>query len=250
MMESENGYQMSPRKSRGNSRGGVTVLIILLLIAIAGFAWSYYQYSKAQQELTALTDPNVKNELDAAQSKALLARVGKLIELPEGEDPVIAAISDVESLAHEQNFYKDAKNGQKLIVYYGAQKAIIYDEQENILVNVGPVFLKDANGVDQPAPRVEGKLTLEIRNGSKDANKGVTVRDNLLSDSIFNLIRMSKAINRDYGDPIVVNLIGDGKPELIKKLEEAMGVTAVRELPAGEAPTNAEVMVIVGNNDK
>jgi hypothetical protein len=241
-------YSSTPERKRRHGVSSVPFLIILLLIALGAFGWSYYRYSQTSKQLEALIDPNVKTELDKAQTQALLEKIGRLIVIPKNEEPVVATINDIEALANEQNFYRDAENGQKLVIFYGVQKAIIYDEATNKLINVGPVFLKDEQGNDQPAPRVDGKLNIEIRNGSNDSHKGVATRDKLTTDSVYNLIRLSKSAKADYGDPIIVNLIGDQKSDLIKKLEEVMGVTAVREIPEGETPTDAEVLIIVGNN--
>ena len=241
-------YSSTPERKHRRSVSSVPFLIVLLLIALGAFGWSYYRYSQTSRQLEALIDPNVKTELDKAQTQALLEKIGRLIVIPKDEEPVVATISDIEALANEQNFYRDAENGQKLVIFYGVQKAIIYDEATNKLINVGPVFLKDEQGNDQPAPRVEGKLNIEIRNGSNDLHKGVATRDRLTTDSVYNLVRLSKAAKTDYGDPIIVSLIGDQKPDLIKKLEEAMGVAVVRQIPEGEVPTDAEVLIIVGNN--
>ena len=85
--------------------------------------------------------------MQQAQIKELIAKVGKLILLPTGEEPVIATINDASTLIKEQPFYKGAVNGDVVIVYQKAAKAIVYSPSRNLIVNVGPIVLPD-----QPAP--------------------------------------------------------------------------------------------------
>lgn len=242
-------FNSSTRTRRGffGSTFGSAVLLILLLLALVGFGWAYTNYFKAQRQIAALSDPNIQNELNQAETKALLEKVGKLIVIPSNEDPVVATINDVETLATQQDFYKDANNGDKLIIFYSAQKAIIYDEEANVLVNVGPVSIKDQDGNNQNVIRMEGKLNVEVRNGSQDTSKGVSTRDDLRSEGTFNIIRLAKAANTSYDDTVLVDLTGGAKTELIQKLEELLGVTATTTMPIAEGPTVAEALIIVGN---
>lgn len=78
-----------------------------------------------------------------AQVKDLLDKVGKLIMLPTGEEPVVATINDAVSLARDQVFYKGSKNGDVVLVYEKAGKAIVYSPDRNLVVNVGPIFLQN-----------------------------------------------------------------------------------------------------------
>ena len=227
-------------------KGTSVILPILLILALGGFAWSYFSYTKAQKQLSALTDPNIRNELNQEQTKALLAKIGQLLVLPQNEEPVVATIQDVEVLASTQDFYKDAENGQKLVVYSAARKAIIYDEAKNKLVNVGPLVVTNAEG--QAAPiRVDGRITLDIRNGSNQKDKGIVIRDQLASEAAFLIQNLGKAANTNYGATVVVDLSGGAKSEQVKKLTDILGVATTDKLPEGERPTSAEVVVIVGN---
>ena len=80
--------------------------------------------------------------------KEITDNVGKLMMLPKGEQPVIATITDSVNLAKEQPFYAGSSNGDVVLVYQKALKAIIYSPEKNIIVNVGPVSM-------QPDPKNE-----------------------------------------------------------------------------------------------
>ena len=79
-------------------------------------------------------------ELSAAQqTKAILADVGSLIQLPQNEDPSMASIKDAAAAKQGQPFLVNAENGDVLIVYQKAAEAILYRPSTKKLVNVGPV---------------------------------------------------------------------------------------------------------------
>jgi hypothetical protein len=85
----------------------------------------------------------IASQMEEAQVKEIVAKVGKIIILPTGEEPVVATINDATSLVKEQPFYKGAKNGDVVLVYQKAAKAIVYSPERNVIVNVGPIFLQD-----------------------------------------------------------------------------------------------------------
>jgi hypothetical protein len=69
------------------------------------------------------------------ESEKLIAEVGELIVLPEGEKPTIATINDSERLK-EQPFFSKAKNGDQVLIYSIAQKAILYDPIQRKIIEV------------------------------------------------------------------------------------------------------------------
>lgn len=73
-----------------------------------------------------------------AQSDMIIRKVSKIYILPADEQPTVAEIKDVLSL-NGQEFYKDAKNGDFVLVYSKAKIALLYRESLNKLVKVSPV---------------------------------------------------------------------------------------------------------------
>jgi len=132
----------TPRAKKSNKLG-LFILILIALIAITGFAWSFKKYIEAKKEIINLTSIEAQREMAQKEVQKLLEKVGKLIILPDDEEPTVATITDIEALRQEQSFYKDAQNGNKVLIYMQAKKAIIYDEERNILVNVGPIFVNE-----------------------------------------------------------------------------------------------------------
>ena len=105
------------------------LILFLIVLAIVG---GYFYKNKISYK-----NPELAAELEA---KELAEKVGKLILLPKDEVPTIATVSDPEVLKN-QAFFKDAKRGDKVLIYTNAKKAILYDPEANLVINVAPVNL-------------------------------------------------------------------------------------------------------------
>jgi predicted negative regulator of RcsB-dependent stress response len=125
-------------------------IIGLILGAGALFAWDKYM-SKTPAQLA--------TQVQQAQVQDIVAKVSKLIMLPTGEQPVVATINDAASLIKDQVFYKGAENGDVVLVYQKAAKAVIYSPSRNIIVNVGPIFLQDQNAASTTTPTTAATST-------------------------------------------------------------------------------------------
>jgi len=79
---------------------------------------------------------NLKNSqvLGANQVEDIIGKVGKLIDLPK-ETPTIATVSDISKLSG-QEFFAKAQNGDKVIIFPKAQKAILYRPATEKIIEV------------------------------------------------------------------------------------------------------------------
>ena len=75
--------------------------------------------------------------------QAIVARVGKLMVLPQDEIPTMATILDPAELV-DQPFFASAQKGDKVLLYTNAKKAILYSPSQNKIVDVAPVNLGSA----------------------------------------------------------------------------------------------------------
>ncbi len=98
----------------------VTLSIFILLVVLGG---------GNEQGL------KIKKPEEVVLSDKLLAKVAELIILPN-ERPFVATIVDYKPLMNNP-FFKDAKEGDKLLLFKGAAKAILYDPISNKLLNTG-----------------------------------------------------------------------------------------------------------------
>jgi len=222
--------------TRSNFDAVKTILVLLLVVAAIGWFNSYQKYNQTKRQLATVSDPKAQQEKIKAEAKDLTERVGKLMVLPEGE-PTVATVADSQALAKEQPFFKDAQNGDKVLIY--KDKAIIYNPTENKIINVGPIYLSK----DAPAAPADGAaLTVEVRNGSKKIGAANELGEKLKSAG-YNVSAVANAANSDYQGTLLINL---GSKD-VSALEKELGVTAVKELPAGETASTQEALIILGN---
>ena len=84
--------------------------------------------------------------------KSLVVNVSKLIVLPTDELPTVATVTDPEKLVG-QPFFVNAKIGDKLLIYTGARKAVLYRPDANLIIEVAPLVIGAQAG--QPVPSSE-----------------------------------------------------------------------------------------------
>lgn len=109
----------------------ILVVLVILLLAFAIFRKFYDPKGDAESQ-----------QLSDKEIKSLVKKVSKLIIVPD-ETPVIATIIKADELIAEQKFYLGSKDGDYLIVFPTAKKAIIYRKEEDKLINVGPIIVDE-----------------------------------------------------------------------------------------------------------
>lgn len=243
ILDSKN-LSSSPRTTSG--KGQIILMWILLFLSVGAFLWSFLNYTQTKKQLAILTDPKLASELSQKETEVLLSKISKHAILPKEKNPVVAVINDVETLAATQDFYSMAHNGDKVVIYSGARKAIIFDEKQDRIVNIGPVFYTDQPASASPTP-VEGRITIELRNGTKANDAAVQMRDSLLNNEAFNVYKLGKAVKSDYAATVILDKTGGKKGDIVAALQKATNGTVVQELPVGEPDTAGEVLVIIGN---
>ncbi len=124
--------------------------LLLILVLVAG-GIAYYYYSQYQRSQLLLKNPTVVGQKEAQQ---LIDAVGKLIILPKDETPTVATVTDASKLK-DQPFFKNAKNGFKVLIYPKARKAILYDPVEKKIVDVAPVNISQPSTAPQSASSEE-----------------------------------------------------------------------------------------------
>lgn len=108
----------------------ITVIFIILTVVASALAVYFYA-----RYLSIKTNPQQMVQEETAD---LVEAVGKLILLPSDETPTIATVTDPAPLS-SQPFFVNAKKGDKVLIYTSAKKAILYNTDENRIVEVAPV---------------------------------------------------------------------------------------------------------------
>jgi len=115
----------------------IYLLIFSAVVVVLVLGGAIYYYLAKESNLTVSTS---SSEQEIA---ALILKVGELIILPEGESPTVATVTNPE-LLRNQPFFANAKNGDKVLIYTRARKAILYNPASNKIVEVAPINFETA----------------------------------------------------------------------------------------------------------
>lgn len=112
------------------------LMAVLLIGAIAAGGYLYWQNMNLSKTVTELkNDPKV---IAQQEVQSTVAQVGKVVALPEGEDPVVATVTDKEKLK-DQAFFAKAENGDKVLIYAKARRIYLFRPGENKLLEAAPL---------------------------------------------------------------------------------------------------------------
>ena len=108
--------------------GGLLALVVLVGAGLLARAYISSQPEREASEETA----------------RLVSSVGLLMLLPMDEQPTVATVTNLESLK-TQVFFKNARLGDKVLMYTKNRKAILYSPVENKIIEVAPLTFEEGN---------------------------------------------------------------------------------------------------------
>lgn len=233
---------------------GVAVIVVG---AVGTAGYFYYQNEMAQQELR----NNPKSPQAVAQEvNSVVAKVNKIMLLPENEQPTLATVSDITKLIN-QPFFARAKNGDKVLIYQKSKKAVLYRPSENKIIEVSSVSIgenTEVGGVTTQktanpsasittAPTPTDPIRLSIYNGTTISGLTREV-EKVLSNAFPNQTSVSRgnANTQHYSNTIVVVL----NPAYTVAAQDIASVVKgkIAPLPSGEEKPEADILIIVGQS--
>ena len=117
----------------------------ILVLGLAGTTLTFYKKAKSLK-----TNPQ---QVAQEENKKIIDAVGKLVLLPEGETPTIATVTDASKLKSQQAFFTRAEEGDKVLIYTSALKALMYRPSENKIIEIAPLVIGNPNTPANPAPK-------------------------------------------------------------------------------------------------
>lgn len=244
--------------------GGFIFILLLILISIPSL-YFYSQYKKTQE---LLFNPSLAAREEV---KTLKTAVSKLMIIPD-EDPIIVTVTDKERLK-DQPFFAQAKNGDKVLIFQNARKAILFDPVSNKIIEVGPLvggtpqptpgnYQLNENITSQPTniqitqiPKTQS-LNIAIYNGTDKENL-TTPLEKELKKKIpgVNVVYKEYAKIKTYDKTIIYDLIGTNERDIsnLAKIANAQIVTDLpegEELPPQKDPDPPQILIIIGNDRK
>ncbi len=242
----------------------IHITVGIIVFAVMGLSPAYYFYRKYTLSQKLLENPSAVAE---EKTKELLKKVGTHVQLPGGEVPRVATVSNKEKLAGQQ-FFDKAENGDKVLIFETAKRAYLYRPSADKVINVAPII--------DPISQIEGSGEGEVaaaNTGTSSAAAATAVPEPTLSPSaapvsvaIYNgtatngLARKmgakiqeivpssdtttANASDTSYPKTIIVDVDGKHK-DMVKQLAARLEAD-VAALPPGESLPDSSILIIVG----
>jgi len=113
----------------------VASIVICIGVTGASVVGAYYFY---RQYRMVVGDSKMAEEV---QTKMILDKIASVMDLPP-EKPTIVTVTDREKLQN-QDFFKKALNGDKIIIYETAKRVILYRPSTGRVVDVAPLVFNN-----------------------------------------------------------------------------------------------------------
>jgi len=203
--------------------------VCLLLIAGVWFVRAYYFP-------TAFTP----QEIGEKDVKATMLAVAKLMELPQGI-PSVATVTDVTKL-QSQPFFSKAVNGDKVLIFADAKRAILYRPSAHRIIDVSPLFSAPVNPT--PLPTL-APATFIIRNGTTVNGLTKSYETELKEKiSTATIKARENASSFEFTQSMLVAVSNRPDSEAV-----AQALTLpLQTLPKGESSPAADFLIILGQN--
>lgn len=218
------------------------VIIGVVILALIPSIYFYIQFKSAQ---TRISNPS---QFASEDAKNLVATVSKLMTLPTEETPTVATVNDKEKLKN-QPFFAKSENGDKVLIYTNAKKAILFRPSINKIIDVAPVNIGPAASASAtPATAVVDAgpmLKFTILNGTSIV--GLTKKyETELKTKVKNadVTEKDNAKSKTYEKTLLVDVKGTMKAEA-KQLATELGIME-STLPSGEATPSGDFLIILG----
>lgn len=145
------------KEKRSSSRLLINIVFLVVLLAVVGLFIRADHQKRAAQEQLQKTTHELEEAKKATQNTGaelaaqILGKARQLIDIPNDPEPTIATITDVEALRKTNSFYDKAKNGDTLIIT--ENRAILYDQERNLIVDVVPVQIDKTSASPSPSTK-------------------------------------------------------------------------------------------------
>lgn len=179
MIQVENHKKLTFRDRQTKiSRMLVIVSIVIFLSAMVLLTIATSRNLQRQAEMSKLIGLAEAQGGDITVARQLfdtIQKVNKLTKLPDDETPVFATIGDISKLKSQPAF-KDAINGDLILLYQKSQWVYIYRPSINKVVSQGPFALpspeaqtQQAPPPPQPQPKVQVPTSIPVQSPSPEA---------------------------------------------------------------------------------
>lgn len=207
---------------------------VLVMVAI----FFYFQYQKMATELKKIKSQTTTQGTNTDEVKKLVTEISKVARLPQDETPSVATITDVSKLK-DQPFFKDAKNGDILLVFQNSGKAILYDPKEKKIVDITSL----AN-----TPAFNQQFKVAIRNGTTTSNLASKLEEELKNTlGVINIVSKENANKNTYEKTIVI-VLNKQAQEFASNVARSINAQIEQMSEDEPKPNDADILIIIGKD--
>ena len=142
-MENEAEQQSTEKPEKSFSKFIIRLVgVIVVVIAIIGLTIFVV---RVKPELLGLSSESSRG----GEVEQLLSEIDRFVELPKDEVPTVATVTDQDKVK-EEIFFKNALNGDKILIYTNAKKALLYRPSEKRIIEFSSINLQPET--PQPSP--------------------------------------------------------------------------------------------------
>lgn len=224
------------KKSKLGSLGAL--FVFLFLLAASASAWFFMQYRNLNSQMADLQAVSQNEQKAEGEGVSLLDKINQHILLPHDQAPEITTIENSGELKKQESFYEYAQDGDALVKFNTLE--IIYNPVADVIVNAR------TKGVVAGAEirAVQGAITIDIRNGAGVGGLAGRTAESFKGVKDFIVQSIGNAASSNYAKTIIVNRTEKD----VTGLEKQFNTRAVKDLPAGESASSADVVIILGKS--
>ena len=139
----------------------IVVFFLFAITTVASLGVAIYSYNQIQTVQKSAPKPSV----DADET--MLTTIGSVIALPE-EKPTIVNVTDRDKL-QDQEFFKKAQNGDKVVIYETIRRIFLYRPSLNKIIDVAPLVFTGQQGATQSAQKTSPTPTIQLQKEASDS---------------------------------------------------------------------------------
>ncbi|MEK9195970.1 MAG: hypothetical protein AAB914_01240 [Patescibacteria group bacterium] len=128
---------------------------IIIIAIIVGLGWFANEYMNTKDQIKNLTDPKTSGQTEIQIITGVVSRV---MDLPKDEEPTLATVNDVSKLTG-QTFFKNAQNGDKVLIYSKSGRALLYRPVENKVIEFTSISLGNSNSSNSQTANPQTQTT-------------------------------------------------------------------------------------------
>lgn len=121
----------------------ILIFILLSIVTVASLGMAMYAYTQVQSV------KKTASEGKSDDDSKMLQSIASVMVLPE-DKPTIVTVTDRDKL-QDQEFFKKAQNGDKVVIYESIRRIFLYRPSLNKIVDVAPLVFTGQQPVSQAA---------------------------------------------------------------------------------------------------